>query len=164
MKKLLVLLFLQTTTLVYASEFEADSSLEFKGDSSLIDPFHRAIVRGNKELVEEMLEENETLAHALDKDFISSFAWAIIGNKEDIAKLLLEKRANINGDFRAKSPLLAAYETSSYQMVLFLIEQGAVTRGLETHIQGRNKDPKTQGPSVEFFKEQIRLKQQKPSN
>ena len=87
----------------------------------------RAARDGNDRKVEELLNKGADV-NAQDKWFANrtSLHWAALRGDKEMAALLIEKGANIDGrDFNGKTPLHLAAEGGNIDTVGFLVDKGA---------------------------------------
>ena len=90
-------------------------------------PLGLASFLGHKEVVEHLLQEGaEVNAVSRNETGFTALTGAVAGGHVSIAKLLLEKRANVNYRYEEGfAPLMAAAEDGSVEMVELLLAHGA---------------------------------------
>jgi hypothetical protein len=87
-------------------------------------PLLQAVLEGDYKLTEEILKTNKQVIPSLPDYGLAALSFAILLNHHDIAKLLIENGANIQGDGIA-NPFLIAYKKKDLELIHLFIEKGA---------------------------------------
>jgi len=91
-------------------------------------PLSMAAEKGNKEIVKLLIEKGAKIDVRIDRDPI--LIWAIKNDDIELAKLLIDRDANVNvQDNYGNTPLSMAAEKGNKEIVKLLIEKGADVNG-----------------------------------